>query len=134
MTRGGGGFASGKNAVAICERCAKKLPYLDLVKDGQYPDMNVCSDCYDPKHPQEYLPDTFDPVSLYDPTGDPERNVAGGFRTISFPWMYAPPMALIFGVGVGLGTPVLTSADGVGDSFDAVSFSTDSFDTSSFDL
>jgi hypothetical protein len=42
------------------------------VYDGQYPDLLVCPECWDPKHPQEYLPPVTDPVTIYDPTGDPD--------------------------------------------------------------
>lgn len=75
-TRGGGGYARGDKAVAICERCSKKVPYKVLRYDGQYPDLQVCPDCWDPKHPQEYLENTFDPITLRDPTGDPDKEFA----------------------------------------------------------
>lgn len=48
----------------------------ELKYDGQYNDLLVCVDCWDPKHPQEYLPAYSDPVSLYDPTGDPDKENA----------------------------------------------------------
>lgn len=69
----GARYASDKNALGICERCAEKMPLRLLRPDGQYPELRVCSDCWDPKHPQESLPPTFDPISLRDPTGDPEK-------------------------------------------------------------
>jgi hypothetical protein len=71
-----GRYARGHNAVAICDRCSAKRLRRELVYDGQYPDLLVCPDCWDPKHPQEYLPPTHDPVTIYDPTGDPDKTVA----------------------------------------------------------
>lgn len=71
--RGSGRYARGDNAVAICERCSKKRLRRTLVYDGQYPDLLVCPECWDPKHPQEYLPAVTDPATIYDPTGDPDK-------------------------------------------------------------
>lgn len=69
-------YARGDRALGICERCSKKTLLHNLIYDGQYPDLLVCTGCYDPKHPQEYLPAVTDPVTLYDPTGDPDSAVA----------------------------------------------------------
>lgn len=83
MTAGSGRRASGHNAVAICERCSDKRLLRHLVYDGQFPDLLVCPDCWDPKHPQEYLPPVTDPVTIYDPTGDPDK--AQNMVTIGWP-------------------------------------------------
>lgn len=85
MASGHGRYARGDNAVAICERCSKKTLRRYLVYDGQYPDMLVCTDCWDPKHPQEYLPDVSDPVTIYDPTGDPEKIAANILDVLWYP-------------------------------------------------
>jgi len=69
----GGNYARGHNALGICERCSKKMLRRKMVYDGQYPDLLVCPECWDPKHPQEYLPPVTDPVTIYDPTGDPDK-------------------------------------------------------------
>jgi len=76
MGAGSGGYARGHHALAICERCSKKRLRRHLVYDGQYQDLLVCPECWDPKHPQEYLPPVTDPVVIYDPTGDPDKEVA----------------------------------------------------------
>jgi len=133
---GGRGYASGRNAVAICDRCAKKIPYRELQYDGQVPELSVCPDCWDPKHPQEYLPDTFDPITLYDPTGDPDKAVAGGWVTISSPWIFSDQPDYIFGIGVGIASAVYAPSSGlvVGDAFDQNSFDTVSFSQDAFDL
>ena len=72
MTR----YAQGSKAWGICERCSDKRLLNDLIYDGQFPDLKVCPDCWDPKHPQEYLPSVTDPSVLYDPTGDPDEDAA----------------------------------------------------------
>lgn len=79
--RGSGRYAQGLNAVAICERCSEKKLRRLLVYDGQFPDLLVCTDCWDPKHPQEYLPPAHDPVTIYDPTGDPDKTNAADVTT-----------------------------------------------------
>ena len=136
MTRGGGSYARGTKALAICERCAKKIPYRELRMDGQYPDLKVCDDCWDPKHPQEYLPDVFDPITLWDATGDPEKNDAGGYVTITSPWQFGPNVEMVFGIGAGGAVPgyALTVSGGAGDSFDEGSIDVVAFFTDSFDL
>lgn len=82
--RGSGRYARGDNALAICERCSKKTLRRKLVYDGQYPDLLVCTECWDPKHPQEYLPPVTDPITIYDPTGDPDK-LQANTATISWP-------------------------------------------------
>ena len=43
-------FASGKYAIAICERCGFQYKYLTLKKE--WTGFRVCPECYEPKHPQ----------------------------------------------------------------------------------
>jgi len=81
---GRGGHAVGRNAIGICERSGKKMLRRKMVYDGQYPDLLVAPEEWDPKHPQEYLPDVGDPVTIYDPTGDPDK-VAANTLVISIP-------------------------------------------------
>ncbi len=69
-------YAIGRNALGICARSGKKMLRRLMVYDGQYPDLLVAPDEWDPKHPQEYLPDVSDPVTLYDPTGDTDKEAA----------------------------------------------------------
>ena len=76
-----GEYARGKNALGICERCAEKVLLKELRPDGYIKDLQVCADCYDPYHPQDRLPDVHDPVTLRDPTGDPDRTVANLTKT-----------------------------------------------------
>ena len=73
----GSRYARGDKAWAHCERCGDKVLLKQLKYDGQYPDLQVCLDCWDEKHPQEWLPGVFDPVTLYDPTFDLDRPNTG---------------------------------------------------------
>jgi len=82
--RGRGGYALGRKAIGICERSGKKMLRRFMVYDGQYPDLLVAPDEWDPKHPQEYLPDVTDPVVIYDPTGDTDK-AAANTLAISIP-------------------------------------------------
>lgn len=67
-------FARGRNALAICRRCGINVPNSDQRRDGQNKNI-VCSDCWDPKHPQEYMPrDIYDATALRNPSPDPDIN------------------------------------------------------------
>jgi len=69
-------FARGTKAWGHCERCGDRVLLRSLRYDGQIADLQVCDDCWDPKHPQEALPAITDPVTLYDPTGDQDKTSA----------------------------------------------------------
>ncbi len=69
----GRAYARGSRALAECMRCGRRLPYLQLVEDGQIEGLNVCRECWDPKHPQETIPDVSDPQALDDPS--PELSI-----------------------------------------------------------
>jgi len=43
-------FASGKYALAICDRCGQQYKFLELKKEWN--GLQVCPECYEPKHPQ----------------------------------------------------------------------------------
>lgn len=77
-------YAVGKRAWGRCERCGDRYLLRELRFDGQQPDLLVCEPCWDPKHPQERLPDVTDPVTLLDPTGDNETPVAN-LQTVEYP-------------------------------------------------
>lgn len=51
-------FASGKYAIAICDRCGLQFKYSHLrrlTSDGRPNGLRVCRDCWEPDHPQEDL-------------------------------------------------------------------------------
>jgi hypothetical protein len=131
---GTGGYARGRNAIGICERCSHKMLRRLMVYDGQFPDLLVCPDCWDPKHPQEYLTAVTDPVTIYDPTGDPDKFQANRL-SIPYPPINGETPSLPLQIGVLLRTAsFIESATITGDSFDRDSFDVSSFDIGAFDL
>ena len=59
-------YASGKFALAICDRCGQQYDYLDLRKEWN--GLKVCPECFETKHPQlEPTPPPFEPQALYEP-------------------------------------------------------------------
>ena len=78
----GNRFASGKNAVAMCDRCGfgYKLTLLKklVVKTKTY-DLKVCPECWDPDHPQLQLGmyPVDDPQGVRDPRPDLSYQVSG---------------------------------------------------------
>ena len=96
----GNRFASGKIAIAECDRCGQqfKLKKLktEIIKQRKY-ELLVCPTCWDPDHPQLML-GTFpvdDPQALRNPRRDTTyvtagQNVAGnptgGSRDIQWGW------------------------------------------------
>jgi hypothetical protein len=78
----GNRFASGKNSIAICDRCGfgYKLTLLKklVVKTKTY-DLKVCPQCWDPDHPQLQLGmyPVDDPQGVRDPRPDLSYQVSG---------------------------------------------------------
>ena len=78
----GNRFASGKNSIAICDRCGfgYKLTLLKklVVKTKTY-DLKVCPQCWDPDHPQLQLGmyPVDDPQGVRDPRPDLSYKVSG---------------------------------------------------------
>lgn len=96
----GNRFASGKIAIAECDRCGQqyKLKQLktEIIKQRKY-QLLVCSECFDPDQPQLML-GTFpvdDPQALRNPRRDTTYvtsgvnaagNLSGGSRDIQWGW------------------------------------------------
>ena len=74
--RGSGAYARGTNAWGYCERSGIKMLRRLMVYDGQYPDLLVHPDWWEPKHPQEYLPDVTDPTTIYEASPDQDKVAA----------------------------------------------------------
>jgi hypothetical protein len=78
----GNRFASGKNAIAECDRCGQrfKLKVLkrEIIKTKNY-DLLVCPECWDPDHPQLQLGmyPVDDPQGLRNPRPDRSYLVSG---------------------------------------------------------
>lgn len=96
----GNRFASGKKAIAECDRCGqqfllKKLK-TEIIKQRKY-ELLVCPECWDPDQPQLML-GTFpvdDPQALRNPRRDTTYyvagvnsagNLSGGSRDIQWGW------------------------------------------------
>ena len=93
-------FASGKIAIAMCDRCGEqfKLKQLrtEIIKQRKY-ELLVCPECWDPDQPQLML-GTFpidDPQALRNPRRDTtyftsglntNGNLSGGSRDIQWGW------------------------------------------------
>lgn len=93
-------YASGKNAIAECDRCGeqyklKKLKSL-VIKTKQV-NILVCPECWDPDHPQLHLGmyPVNDPQAIRDPRSDTSYVVSGrgvngylqgGSRQIQWGW------------------------------------------------
>lgn len=93
-------FASGRIAIAICDRCGEqfKLKKLrtEIIKQRKY-ELLVCPECWDPDNPQLML-GTFpveDPQALRNPRRDTtyvtsglnaNGNLSGGSRDIQWGW------------------------------------------------
>jgi hypothetical protein len=96
----GNRFASGKKAIAECDRCGQqfKLKQLreEIIKQRKY-QLLVCPECWDPDQPQLML-GTFpvdDPQALRNPRRDTTYvtsgvnsvgNLSGGSRDIQWGW------------------------------------------------
>lgn len=96
----GNRFASGKKAIAMCDRCGQrfKLKTLkeEVIKTKRY-NLLVCEECWDPDHPQLQLGmyPVDDPQALRNPRTDTTYKVAGlnnagnttdGSRVIQWGW------------------------------------------------
>lgn len=65
-------FAPGDIAIAVCDRCRRKVPYQELRADGNSPGLKVCSldGCWDPKDPWRLPPIQPDAMVLRTPRPD----------------------------------------------------------------
>lgn len=97
----GNRFSSGKNAVAMCDRCGQRYKLTELKKEVQKQrifNLLVCPQCWDPDHPQLML-GTFpvdDPQAVRNPRNDttydvsgpmPDGYNSGGSRDIQWGWL-----------------------------------------------
>jgi hypothetical protein len=96
----GNKFASGKWAIAQCDRCDQRFKLKVLKKEvikGRIFDLLVCPECWDPDQPQLHLGEfpVDDPQALRDPR--PDRSyvasgldvngyLSGGSRDIQWGW------------------------------------------------
>src|SRR5271163_4026557 len=64
----GGHYAPGNKAWGLCQKCGLRYLLHELVFDGYYPELRVCTGCYDDRQPQEFLIDVTDPQALWKPS------------------------------------------------------------------
>jgi len=96
------------------------------VFDGYMPGLRVCIDCYDTRHPQEFLQDVTDPVALWKPAPDsvalnpPFLTAVPTSTTVTLNWTSCggPPEGILYAGGGGTanliaGYLVFRSTDGV---------------------
>lgn len=81
-------FASGKHAIAECDRCGQRFKLKELKEEvvkTKRTNIMVCSQCWDPDHPQLQLGmyPVNDPQALRNPR--PEKGVAAS-RDITWGW------------------------------------------------
>jgi hypothetical protein len=128
----GNRFASGKNAIAQCDRCDQrfKLKVLkrEVIKGRNY-DLLVCPECWDPDHPQLHLGEfpVDDPQGLRNPRPDRSYVTSGplsdgqlGEGSRIFQWGWNPvggssyfdtaltPNNLVLGISLGTVTIATT--------------------------
>jgi hypothetical protein len=96
----GNRFASGKNAIAECDRCGQrfklKILKTEIIKTKEY-NLMVCPPCWDPDHPQLQLGmyPVDDPQALRNPRPDrsyvisgllADGELGGGSRIFQWGW------------------------------------------------
>ena len=75
-------YALGKFAVALCDRCSFEYKLSELKQE--WTGFKVCSQCYEPKHPQlEPLPHVSDPEALYKPRPNNDQEAGEGFVVVT---------------------------------------------------
>lgn len=104
-------YATGKVAIAICDRCKFKFPYLALRPDGDKPGLRVCKDCWDTKDPYRLPPRKADAFTLRYPRPDVSIAVAPGFQVdvlnpigAQFTCVLATPFSLLGRMCAGYNT------------------------------
>ena len=78
----GSSFASGKFAIAECDRCGQRYKLKELRKliiKGKQVNTKVCPSCYDPDHPQLMLGmySVYDPQAIREPRPDNSYRQSG---------------------------------------------------------
>jgi len=74
-------YALGKFARALCDRCAFEYKLSELKQEWN--GAKVCSECYEPKHPQlELLTAKADPEALYKPRPNNDQEEGEGFVVV----------------------------------------------------
>jgi len=109
-----GGYAEGKRALGICDRCGQEFLLNTLKKE--WTGFKVCYECYEPKHPQlETKRMVTDPQALFEPRPEAIADLSvfvgspadSAFASVGMqPAPIAP--AIILGVTIGTVTVEIT--------------------------
>ena len=88
-------FASGKIAIALCDRCGQQRKLHELRKqivDQKNTGLLVCTECLDVDHPQLRLGKTpiYDPQALRDPRPDKRTDVVPNPQLVGYTWYGEP--------------------------------------------
>lgn len=84
-------FASGKNSIAMCDRCGQRFKLTTLkteVIKGRKYNLLVCRECWDPDHPQLHLGEqpVNDPQAVRNPRPDTtyaqSRDIQWGWQPV----------------------------------------------------
>lgn len=59
----------GRHVRGICDRCGFERPLIALRKE--WTGLKVCSECWEPRHPQDFVKGVPDKQSVPDPRPDP---------------------------------------------------------------
>jgi hypothetical protein len=80
-------YATGKYAIAQCDRCSFEYPLNQLKKEWN--GLKTCPECWEPKHPQlEPLPHVMDPEALYEPRPNTDKEVGEGYVVVIYTNIY----------------------------------------------
>lgn len=81
-------MAKGKHAYGYCQRTGDKVPYKDLVPDGDNPGLLVSKKYKDIKHPAEYPPNVAENPNLRRPSPDIDDDSPGSSTLLvdAFGW------------------------------------------------
>ena len=110
-----GAFATGKHAIALCDRCGQQYKFLRLRKEWN--GLMTCPECFEPKHPQLDPPHHIsDPEALRQ--ARPEVPLPQAQLGVIF--AFGPSNTTVSGVNVG-GQPLSTLLDPIGSQFEGVS-------------
>ena len=84
-------YASGKYAIAECDRCGQRYKLKELKKEvikTKLFNIKVCPECWDPDHPQLHLGmyPVSDPQAVREPRPDVSYNVSGTTGLMTNPY------------------------------------------------
>lgn len=75
------GYARGTKAWGRCQRSGDRVPYKDLVDDGQTPNLRVSRSWRDIKQPQENPVNATDDTALFRPSPDTDVEASPAGQT-----------------------------------------------------